>query len=148
MKKDILYVLVQFFLFALYFIDWDLFDFQFPNWLRYSAIFFLVMGGIIILFGILSLNENLSIFPSPKKNGSLISSGVYGYVRHPIYSGIIISMASYSIYAVSPIKFMIAGVMIVVLYFKSSFEEQKLMESFTGYEKYMNKTGRFFPKRL
>ncbi len=145
LKKDILYVLVQFVLFALYFIDWNLFSFVFPDWLRLLAIGFLAIGLLIIFFGVLHLNENLTVFPSPKKGASLICNGIYAYIRHPIYAGIIVAMTFYAIYAVSPIKFVITGIMIVVLYLKSNYEERKLIESFSTYEEYKAITGRFFP---
>jgi protein-S-isoprenylcysteine O-methyltransferase Ste14 len=97
---------------------------------------------------ILDLNDNLSVFPSPKKKGSLISKGIYGYVRHPIYLGVIISMTAFAVFSVSPIKFMITGIMIMVLYLKSKFEEKKLVMHFSEYKKYKDRTGRFFPKKL
>lgn len=76
-----------------------------------------------------------------------MSKGIYAYVRHPIYLGIIVSMTSFSIYAVSPIKFMITGIMIVLLYFKSNFEEKQLVAQFSDYAEYKKSTGRFFPIR-
>lgn len=147
MKKDLVFVGIQFILFALYFIDWNVFQWIAPIWLHGTSIVILVIGLLIILFGILHLNENLSVFPSPKKGGSLMSKGIYAYVRHPIYLGIMISMTAYSVYAVSPIKFLITGIMIVLLYFKSSFEEQQLIAQFSDYESYQKSTGRFLPNR-
>ncbi len=147
MKKDIIFVVIQFILFALYFIDWNFIEYSIPNWLCYVAIGITGLGLLIILFGILNLNESLSIFPSPKKDSSLISNGIYKYIRHPIYSGILIAMMSYSVYEVSLIKFLITILLAVVFYLKSGLEEKLLVERYEQYDDYKNSTGRFLPRR-
>ena len=147
MKKDLLFVLVQFILFALYFIDWNFLEYSIPDWLCYTSMVILSIGLLIILLGILNLNESISVFPSPKKDSSLISNGIYRYIRHPIYAGILIAMFAYSVYDVSIIKFLITTALAIVFHLKSSFEEKLLIERYKEYDDYKNKTGRFFPKR-
>jgi len=145
-KKDILFVIAQFILFALYFIDWNFIEYSVPLWVCYGAMVLVGAGLVIILFGILNLNDSLSVFPSPKKNASLISNGIYKYIRHPIYTGILIAMFAYSMYDASLMKFLITSVLTVVFYYKSSFEEQLLIERFSEYDAYKKETGRFFPR--
>lgn len=147
MKKDILFVLVQFVLFALYFIDWNFIEYSIPTWICYVSMGILFLGVLVIILGILNLNDSLSIFPSPRKDASLISNGIYRYIRHPIYAGILIAMFAYSVYDVSLVKFIITTVLTLVFYWKSSFEEKLLVERYAQYGDYKNKTGRFFPKR-
>lgn len=147
MKKDIICVVTQFFLFALYFIDLKFYSFQLPDWLSYIAIFFVVLGLLIVLFGILSLNVNFSPFPSPRSNASLISHGIYRYLRHPVYSGIIIALFAYALFSFSVFRILVTGGLMVVFYFKTNLEEELLKERFDDYEDYMKRTGRFFPKK-
>lgn len=146
MKKDFFYVLIQFVLFALYFIDWNILELSLPRNLRLSILVLTAIGVLVILFGILNLNQNLSPFPTPKKNASLISNGIYNYVRHPIYSGLILSMVSYAMYSESVFRLIIALTLLVVFYFKSDLEEKLLMERFSYYKEYRKTTGRFCPK--
>ena len=54
-----------------------------------------LVGGVLILAGFLlaatgavNLGKNLTPLPRPKENATLIVSGAYRLVRHPIYSGI------------------------------------------------------------
>ncbi|MBX2828859.1 MAG: isoprenylcysteine carboxylmethyltransferase family protein [Flavobacteriaceae bacterium] len=148
MKKDILFVLAQFLLFAAYFgMEWPLFSPEIPSWICYIFIGLTVTGLLVVLLGILNLNENLTPFPSPKSNSTLISTGIYRYVRHPIYAGILLSMLSYALYSLSVFKLSVTAVLWMVLYFKSNYEERMLQDRFTEYKDYMATTGRFFPKR-
>ena len=117
-----------------------------PLWLSYIALAVLIAGVVVVLLGILNLNDNLSPFPSPKKHGELIQNGIYKYIRHPIYSGILLAMTGYSIYAGALDKLAVTIAMGVVFYFKSSYEEKLLLKRYTSYAHYKKITGRFFPK--
>ncbi|WP_461303442.1 methyltransferase family protein [Aureisphaera sp.] len=148
LKKDVLFVIAQFLLFAAYFgMEWDLITTHLPLWACYVLIGCIAMGIVIVFFGILNLNENLTPFPSPKSNSSLISTGIYKYIRHPIYAGIILSMLSYALYQLSIFKLLVTFVLWIVLFYKSNYEERLLKERFVAYKGYMERTGRFFPRR-
>ncbi|MEP2937211.1 MAG: isoprenylcysteine carboxylmethyltransferase family protein [Gilvibacter sp.] len=147
MKKDFLYVLVQFGLFVLYFFSWSLYPIDLPEWIGYLGLVLLAGGIIVILFGILNLNENLSPFPSPKENAELIQNGIYKYIRHPIYSGILLAMTGFALFNSSLEKIVITVLMAVVFYYKSDYEEKLLIKKYAPYEQYRKLTGRFFPKK-
>ncbi|MCW8981891.1 MAG: isoprenylcysteine carboxylmethyltransferase family protein [Altibacter sp.] len=147
-KKDVIYVLVQFFFFALFFIAWeDNFGIELPQWFAFVCLAFVGFGILVIVLGILNLSDSFNIFSPREKHANLISYGIYKYVRHPIYLGILISMIAYAIYSVSVIKLVISLALIVVLYLKSSYEEKLLMKDFSDYKDYKKTTGRFFPKK-
>jgi len=148
LKKDIVYLLVQFFFFALFFIAWeDNFGIELPQWLAHICLVFVGLGIFVIVLGILNLSDSLSPISSKEKHAALISYGIYKYVRHPIYLGILIAMIAFAIYSVSVIKLVIAFALIVVLYLKSSYEEKLLIKDFSDYKDYKDSTGRFFPKK-
>lgn len=138
---------LQFLLFAAYFVDLALFSFNLPDWVGYVCLALFLMGTVIIALGIISLNENLTPFPTPKKGADLISNGIYGMVRHPIYSGIFLSMLAYGVYSGSGFRLLVALCLLVVFYYKSDYEERLLIERYQRYQMYKQKTGRFFPKR-
>ncbi|AVI49691.1 isoprenylcysteine carboxylmethyltransferase family protein [Pukyongia salina] len=148
MKKDFAFVLVQFVLFALYVIDFDLFGitFEMPTWLDLGAVVLGFFGAVVITFGIINMNENLTPFPTPRRNSSLISGGIYKYIRHPIYSGIILLFLAYGLYTGSIGRLIITIILSIVFYFKTELEEELLIERFPGYRHYKGVTGRFFPK--
>lgn len=139
-------MLAQFLLFALYFMDPIELLMNLPEWISYVSIPFLVIGVLVIAMGIIHLNDNLTALPSPKKNAELISNGIYKYVRHPIYLGILISMFAFSFYALCGFKLLISFLLTLVFYFKSVLEEKYLVERFEAYQLYKENTGRFLPK--
>ncbi|PKP27121.1 MAG: hypothetical protein CVU03_00860 [Bacteroidetes bacterium HGW-Bacteroidetes-2] len=85
-------------------------------------------------------------FPTPKADGTLIQTGLYKYIRHPIYTSILMLFLGYSIYQNSFYKLIITLVLGVLFYFKSKYEEKQLAIKFPEYLAYKNKTGRCLPK--
>lgn len=106
----------------------------------------MILGIIIVLLAILQLHKNLSPFPSPKTNSELITVGLYKYIRHPIYTGIIVITIGYGLYTDSVYKILIALGLSILFYFKSKYEEQQLSIAFKSYKNYKKATGRFFPR--
>lgn len=139
------FVLVQLALFAVYFIRLKS-SIGFPLSLKYIGLLFAGIGFLVLVVAILNLDRNLTPYPSPKTNAALITTGLYKYVRHPIYSGIILLFTGYSLYKDSWYKLGIAFLLIVLFHFKTLYEEARLSEKFTDYKNYKKKTGKFLPK--
>ncbi len=104
-----------------------------------------VFGGMIIILALLQLNKNLSPFPTPKEAATLLQNGLYKYMRHPIYTGIMLFLVGYGVYQNSLYKLLISLLLVILFYLKSNYEEQRLEQKFPDYKLYKNKTGRFFP---
>jgi protein-S-isoprenylcysteine O-methyltransferase Ste14 len=103
-----------------------------------------ISGFLIILLAILQLNKNLTPFPTPKENGELISTGLYKYIRHPIYTGIFLASIGIAFYTGSYWQLAIAIILLILFYFKSTYEESLLIQKYKDYEAYIKKTRRFF----
>jgi protein-S-isoprenylcysteine O-methyltransferase Ste14 len=106
----------------------------------------LIIGVLTVAIALLQLNINLSPFPSPKSNSSLIKTGLYKFIRHPIYTGIILTTFGYGLYTDSFYKILISIGLYILFYFKSEYEEERLTKKFTDYKIYKKSTGRFFPQ--
>jgi protein-S-isoprenylcysteine O-methyltransferase Ste14 len=143
--KDIFFVSMQLLLFIIYFIPITIFSFQTNYYFNYAALFFSIIGILIIALAILQLDKNLTPFPTPKENGKLIQTGLYKFVRHPIYSGIILSAISFGLYHGSFWKISVGFALWILFFFKSIYEENMLSKPFEDYEAYRKNTSRFFP---
>lgn len=143
---DITFVLIQFVLFFLYIFEIPQLHFTLSNWIANTGISVTVLGMIIVLIAVLQLNKNLSPFPSPKSGSQLIQNGIYKYIRHPIYTGIILLFLGYGIYTSSGYRLLITLLLFILFIFKSRYEESKLMATFKNYSSYKKVTGRFLPK--
>lgn len=117
-----------------------------PFYLHYFALFIIVIGLGLMLLAFLQLNTNLTPFPSPKVNGTLIQTGIYAWIRHPIYTSILIVCLGFSMKNGSILHFVITLLLYILFYYKSKYEEKKLVSKFESYSQYAEKTGRFFPR--
>jgi protein-S-isoprenylcysteine O-methyltransferase Ste14 len=142
--KDYWLVAIQFVLFFCFIfkLDWPM---KLGLTIQKSGLALAVFGGIIITLALLQINKNLSPFPTPKESSSLLQNGLYKYMRHPIYTGIILLFIGFSVYQNSGYKLLISLLLVILFYLKSIYEEERLEQTFPDYKNYKTKTGRFFP---
>jgi protein-S-isoprenylcysteine O-methyltransferase Ste14 len=121
-------------------------SFPFPLWIRW-------IGGILSVLGIciefstqIYLGRNYSTLLHVREEHSLITTGPYHYVRHPMYTALIaigigLFLLSANWYFGLPF---IAT--IVVIIFRIRKEEEAMIERFgEEYIQYMKRTRRFIP---
>ncbi|HQV35525.1 MAG TPA: isoprenylcysteine carboxylmethyltransferase family protein [Flavobacterium sp.] len=144
-SKDIVLVSIQFVLFILYTIPFGG-SLEFFSWFKTIGLITSIVGFVILVLALLQLNKNLSPFPTPKNNAVLIQNGLYAWVRHPIYTGLLLLFFGYSIYQASLFKLFITFLLWVLFHFKTKYEELQLQRKFPDYTTYKKNKGRFFPK--
>lgn len=145
--KDYIYVYVQFILLIIYLLHIDLVQINILNSIRYIGIVIVFIGSLTAIIAMLQLNDKLSPFPSTKSNATLITNGIYRFIRHLIYTGIILITLGYSFYSSSLYSIIISTLLYTLFYYKSSYEEQCLKISFPDYKSYQKKSDLFFPER-
>lgn len=143
--KDKLLVSIQFLFFGCYMIDVD-WSLGFSHVFKFIGLVVAIIGLIVSFLAVLQLNKNLSPFPTPKEKSVLLKNGLYKYMRHPIYSGLLLLFYGYGIYVDSIYKLLISSLLLVLFYFKTNYEEYLLVIKFQDYSLYKQKVGRFFPK--
>jgi protein-S-isoprenylcysteine O-methyltransferase Ste14 len=143
-RKDFIFVSIQFVLLVIFFIPIISYVFKPFIFIKYAGVPISFLGFLIIIVAILQLNKNLTPFPTPKQNGELIRSGLYKYVRHPIYSGIFLASIGIAFYTGSYSQFVIAVALLILFYFKSKYEESMLIQKYIDYQEYIKMTRRFF----
>jgi len=95
--------------------------------------------------GLLDLGENLTPLPYPRETASLVQTGIYGVVRHCLYSGLIFGTAAYSLWTLSLPHCLTTAVLFIVLDIKSRKEEAWLLERFPEYADYRQRVSKFIP---
>lgn len=144
--RDIVFVTIQCCLFLLYVIEIKSWIFDRISIFNYTGVALAGIGVVVLIMALVQLSSNLSPFPSPKPTAQLIQHGLYGYVRHPIYTGILLIAFGMALYMGSFFKILVFIALYALFYYKSLYEEQRLMLFFPSYGIYKNKTGRFMPK--
>jgi protein-S-isoprenylcysteine O-methyltransferase Ste14 len=112
------------------------------GWNLFSMILVLT-GNAITLLGIFSLRRSFSIMVEARQP---VFTGLYAYVRHPLYIGEAIATGGILIF-----RFSLANLFFFVLFigcqvYRSILEEEKLISIFPEYQQYRKRTGAFFPR--
>lgn len=110
----------------------------------------LMLGGLFVsMAGLTDLGASLSPWPVVNERTEFTSGGVFGYVRHPIYAGLIIACVGLSVATGSVFRLLLTAALCYVLEVKSDYEEQDLMQVFPEYCSYRDAVrGKFFPHDL
>ncbi|NVO05933.1 MAG: isoprenylcysteine carboxylmethyltransferase family protein [Rhodoferax sp.] len=89
---------------------------------------------------------NFNFQPAPKQQGVLVTSGPYHWIRHPMYTALLLGSAALaSISEPSWAAWAIWLVLAAILWVKSRLEEQWMAEQHAGYVAYMQHSKRFVP---
>lgn len=93
------------------------------------------------------LGKNWSISLELRETQTLVTDGLYGYVRHPMYSSFILFAAAQALLLQNWIAGPIGIVAIAILFFlRVPREEQMMIETFgQAYRDYMRRTARIVP---
>jgi protein-S-isoprenylcysteine O-methyltransferase Ste14 len=103
-------------------------------------------GGLALAFrGLVDLREALTPLPHPRDGATLVDTGSYRLVRHPIYGGIVLGAAGYGLVTASPPALAGAAVLLGFFRLKSGREEMWLEQRYPDYPAYRVRTRRMIP---
>ena len=107
-------------------------------------------GGALLMAGVAelavatrALGPSLTPWARPRPGAELAEDSIYGVVRHPIYGGLLLGSAGWSLLA-SPTGLIPTALLAVVLHLKARLEESWLEESFPAYPAYRRAVPRRF----
>ncbi len=112
------------------------------------ALGFAVVGvGIAIeIWAIITMGpRRLSIMPEVQSNANLTTSGPYRFIRHPMYTALLLASIGLTFSPYMTWKVIATCSLAFVLAAKSEIEERQLRNRFAEYEAYTRKTKRFIP---
>ena len=88
---------------------------------------------------------NFNVQPKLKENAQLITTGIYGYIRHPMYLSVIVMMLSMVVAYPTLLEIVLFGTLILVLWLKARREEALWSSHDEAYESYREKSKFFLP---
>ena len=118
------------------------------NWpsLPWWAILLIMMSGILAFWAMAAMKPgNFNVVPTPVEAGLLVTRGPYKVIRHPMYTSIFIFATALLAGQFDYWKLVISVVLLTGLVVKMYYEENLLLNHFTGYEAYMKRTKRVVP---
>ena len=116
-----------------------------PSPLRTAGQVMRWVGLAAVVIGALRLGRAASVHPEPTSRAALRTGGPYRFVRHPIYSGVLLFAAGIAATAGSVLAVLAFGALVGLLSLKARFEERLLARRFAGYAEYARVTPRFVP---
>ncbi|WP_156928235.1 methyltransferase family protein [Sulfurospirillum arcachonense] len=98
---------------------------------------------VYILYNVKTLNFN--IIPEIKQNATLVTTGVYKYIRHPMYFALFLTMLSPFSANLNTNNLFLCVVLVLALFLKAKKEEMLWAHKSDSYKKYMQHTKMFLP---
>ncbi len=120
-----------------------------PIWLRWSGVVLGVVAGLLLTVTFRTLGKNLTDTVVTRAKHVLVTSGPYRWVRHPFYVAFLLAVTANSLVAANWFLALTGGIAFGLIALRTRTEEQNLIKRFgEKYLAYMERTGRFFPKRV
>jgi len=116
-----------------------------PGWASTVALLTVWAALALMVVAGLGLGRGLTAAPLPNAHAQLRTGGLYHYVRHPIYTGLLTFAVAEAVRSRSLVVAGCALALVVLIRFKAAWEERRLAERFAGYPAYAARTPRFVP---
>ncbi|MEY4495673.1 MAG: hypothetical protein RL744_737 [Pseudomonadota bacterium] len=100
---------------------------------------------LIMAIAVINLGKNLTPLPCPKDDAVLIQNGLYRFVRHPIYFGVLLAALAWTL--MFPGFYVLAYSLGLFFLFdvKARREELWLVERFPAYQDYQCRVKKLIP---
>ena len=139
---DLILVFLQFIIISLHFFQWEFIPqkqiIQVTPFSYFVGFLIIIIACIILLIAINDLGRNLSPFPRPINNSNLVTKGIYGFTRHPMYYSLIFISFGFFITKLSFYYLFLSSSLGLIIKFKIALEEQYLNNKFKNYLIYKN----------
>ncbi len=121
-------------------------DWPTPTWVAALGSGFVLAGLAFAGVAALRLGRSLTPTPVPRDDGVLATTGLYRFVRHPIYTGVLAVVVGLTVSSGSLISLAVGVTTVAFFDRKARWEEARLSERYDGYAAYASVTPRFVPR--
>jgi protein-S-isoprenylcysteine O-methyltransferase Ste14 len=120
---------------------------------QWQSLAITVGGGLLLvvsagcgLAGASSLGRNLTPFPKPAAGARLVQAGIYGFIRHPLYTAVFCGAVGWALVWRSWPALLAALALAPLFDAKARREERWLRQEFPDYSNYERRVRRFIPR--
>lgn len=112
----------------------------------YSGLAIITVGIIVGLFAITAHTPgNFNIRPDIKENCTLVSHSIYKYIRHPMYSSVLLSMFGVLVLYANLYVSVLYAILLINMLTKIFYEESLWHRKDGNYKEYAQNTYRLIP---
>lgn len=116
-----------------------------PEGLRAAGLTLCLVGFAIIFAALWAMGRVMQVSPQPKSDGHLVTRGIYGWLRHPMYTGIVLIVVGLAVRDPSVAVGIVGGALIALLLAKARYEERLLSARYADYAAYRKRTWSVLP---
>lgn len=98
------------------------------------------------LRGVADLGRQRTPSPVPRKGSTLVTTGIYARMRHPLYAAMMAMGLGWACFWSSGIALVLAAGFVPFLHAKARFEERLLCATFPTYPDYAVRVPRYLPR--
>jgi protein-S-isoprenylcysteine O-methyltransferase Ste14 len=98
-----------------------------------------------VLIALFTFKQRVTPNPVPLDTAKLRTNGIYGIIRHPMYSSVIFFIIGFTLFERAYFTFLLNIGVVFFLAAKIKFEEKQLKEKFPEYKLYQSKTKKLIP---
>jgi protein-S-isoprenylcysteine O-methyltransferase Ste14 len=120
-------------------------DWPVPGWLSALATAAQIAGAAVLVVAALNLGRSLTALPNPTERSTLKTRGLYRWVRHPIYSGVMALVIGTAAKSGTVVDAILAAALVALLAGKARWEERMLRHRYPDYVDYAARTPAFVP---
>jgi protein-S-isoprenylcysteine O-methyltransferase Ste14 len=121
---------------------------DYPDWVRWLGGLALAAGISLLGFAHHHLGKNFHSLVVSKENQTLVETGPYRWIRHPIYTAFLINYVGGGLLSGNIVLTVVPVTMYAILVVIRMGQEEKVMEELFGqkYIEYEKRTGRLLPR--
>jgi protein-S-isoprenylcysteine O-methyltransferase Ste14 len=114
--------------------------------IRWIGVVLFVAGGALRLWPVFVLGDRFSGLVAIQPGHTLVTSGIYGVIRHPSYLGLLVNSLGWGLAFRSGVGVLLTALMMLLLVARIRAEERMLRTEFGDeYDTYCARTSRLFP---
>lgn len=118
-----------------------------PSSARWTGAVLMAAGMTAALWSLWHLGRNVTPTAVARSRAELVTSGPYRWVRHPLYSSMLLTVPGCALLAANALVLVGGLATVAVILFRTGREETELIERFGDrYIGYMERTGRILPR--
>lgn len=110
-----------------------------------STIALCLAGAVLAVLGAVGLGSAITASPIPRQDARLVTGGVYGFVRNPIYAGLLVGGLGLVVFGASAWHIAAWIALLLLLMVKARWEERMLKAKHPEFGEYASRVGRFVP---
>ena len=124
---------------------WGAHAFEDASPVAWAGALLAALGLLVTLLGFAALGRALTPFPRPRDDATLRQDGIYAWMRHPIYGGIVLAGLGWALAWQSWPGVAAAAMLFAFFDRKSAYEERLLRQRFPDYAEYARRVRKLLP---